>query len=692
MRAYLYGAVAACALMTSTMALAETKTAQERVTTYDQAFFARFAPRSALDLVRQIPGFTFEEGNADVRGFAGSAGNVVFNGARPSSKSDTLATQLSRLPASRVARIEVGPGDLYGSDFAGRAMVANLILNDVGGVDGTVTGTVNRTFDGRLLPSIEASGLLKRGRSSFSLAGSTANLGATEEGFDRITRIADGAQREFRRKTNRWRDRDPYVSASWTLEEGQDRSLRLNGRFSPTAFDLAQWNHVTPATGPERDDRLFQRNRTDIVEVGADITRPLAGGAVKLVGLLNRRDQSSEDRYQFRSLLGTELLGGFRQASKIERGETLARLSWSRPTLFGFTFEASGEAALNSLDADLNYYSVAAGGGETRIDLPIDQATVREERSQIGLNLGRAMTGRLRVDAALAWETSRLKVRGDTRADRNLSFWKPGVTLDWKGPDGWHVQLSAQRSVAQLDFFDFISAAEISNDRINGGNADLQPQRAWESRLVIDRPILGQGQVRLAFGYDRIDMLQDRILTEEGFDAPGNLGTGTRRFVEASIDAPLDPLGLKGVRARLSGQLQRTRVLDPSSGERRSFSGFFPEWNWEASLRRDVGSWAYGMTISDRAAFTFFRTDQVDTNFNERPFGTAFVEYRAGGRTTVTANLENLFDTGGGIARTFYSPNRRDGSAVLFEERYRNRHLGLGLTVKQTLGSSTARA
>ena len=58
-----------------------------------------------------------------MRGFAGAAGNVVINGQRPSSKSDTLETMLARIPASRVLRVEVGPGDLFGSEYAGKAQV-----------------------------------------------------------------------------------------------------------------------------------------------------------------------------------------------------------------------------------------------------------------------------------------------------------------------------------------------------------------------------------------------------------------------------------------------------------------------------------------------------------------------------------------------------------------------------------------
>src|SRR5687767_9264891 len=73
-----------------------------RVMTYDAAFFGQFAPSTALDIVRRIPGFSLELGNSDTRGFAGAAGNVVINGARPSSKAESLESTLAKIPASSV--------------------------------------------------------------------------------------------------------------------------------------------------------------------------------------------------------------------------------------------------------------------------------------------------------------------------------------------------------------------------------------------------------------------------------------------------------------------------------------------------------------------------------------------------------------------------------------------------------------
>ena len=68
----------------------------------DAAFFAQYAPRTALDIVQRVPGFSLDlgatqtqQGSVDVRGFAGTAGNVVINGARPSTKAETLDVTLS---------------------------------------------------------------------------------------------------------------------------------------------------------------------------------------------------------------------------------------------------------------------------------------------------------------------------------------------------------------------------------------------------------------------------------------------------------------------------------------------------------------------------------------------------------------------------------------------------------------------
>ena len=317
------------------------------------------------------------------RGFAGAAGNVVINGARPSSKSETLdRPSLRKIPASRVVRVEVGPGDLYGAEYSTKSQVLNVILSAEGGIDGNVTGSVRRLYTGRVIPDVSASALIRRGASTINLSAGTSNVLNLEEGTDTLTDPETGELIEHRRKHNSYRDFNPYISGSWALERASDNAIRLNGRWSPGSFYLTQRNHVTPTGFPERDDDLLQDFKSPVYEIGGDITRPLAGGAIKLVGLANRRQRDWLERYRFRTEGGGQVLGGFEQLQDAQRNETILRLNWTRSNLAGFSFETGVEGVLNTLDQNVQLFEFLAGGEPVRTNLPVDEATVKEKRGE----------------------------------------------------------------------------------------------------------------------------------------------------------------------------------------------------------------------------------------------------------------------------------------------------------------------
>jgi len=685
--------VATVALASAAAAAQGPPATSSRVIPYDATFFAPYAPRTALDIVQRVPGFTLESGNSDVRGFAGAAGNVVVNGARPSSKAEGLQTTLARIPASSVVRVEVGPGDLYGSDYSGKSQVLNLILSSTGGMEANFTVAGRRLFTGALNQDASGSVQWKRGASTISLSGGTGRDRQVEEGYDYVDALPSGDRLETRRKINTYFNRDPYLSGNWALEPAPNRAVRVNVRWQPSRFDLEQRNRVVPAAGAAHDDSLFQRYRTPVFEVGGDVTRPLAGGAIKLVALATRRKRDNFDAYVERGGLlpsGPAVVGGFEQRQQASLDETIGKLNWTRSDLAGFSVELGAEAALNKLDNSTRYAIVDEAGQRVPIPLPIADARVAEKRGELTLNVGRNLSPALRVDGGVAYEFSHLDVSGDAEAKRSLRFLKPTLSVDWRPKGGWHGRLAVRRTVAQLDFYDFISVAELSSDRVNAGNADLRPQRTWELRGTLEKTVLGEGLVKVDVGYDRVSELQDLILTPEGFSAPGNLGTGTRRFVSAQFDAPLDRLGLKGVRVKLNGQVQRTRVRDLISGAERRWSDYYPAWEWNVELRRDVGAWSYGTTVGDRDRFTFFRADETDSNFNSGPFGTAFVEWRPASRTSLTFDINNLFNTRAQRERLFFLPNRTVPDPQVRELRVRSQHLTLGLTWKQSFGGGGA--
>ena len=59
-------------------------------TAYPASFFSSFQPGNAYEMLQRLPGFTFDGGDSDVRGFAGAGGNVLIDSTRPPSKSLTL--------------------------------------------------------------------------------------------------------------------------------------------------------------------------------------------------------------------------------------------------------------------------------------------------------------------------------------------------------------------------------------------------------------------------------------------------------------------------------------------------------------------------------------------------------------------------------------------------------------------------
>jgi hypothetical protein len=674
-----------------------------RTTTYDAAFFTQYAPRTAYDIVQRVPGFTLDLGNSqgangnDVRGFAGTAGNVVINGSRPSTKAETLDVTLSRIPAQQVVRVELGPGDLYGSDYAGKSQVLNVVLSQQSGIDGNITASAKRWSTGYVNTDIQGSALIRRGPSTINLSAGTGRNKQLEEGTDDLTDLATGQLVEHRRKHNSYFNKDPFLSAAWALERGPTKAIRFNARWQPSSFDLFQSNRVTPAGAPVHDDNLLQRYRDPVLELGGDVTRPFEGGAIKFVALATRRKRHDVDTYIQRAGLldvNAPVNGGFEQSVRARRNETIGRVSWTRSNLLGFSFETGAEASYNTLDDNVDLFAVDDTGQKQRVDLPIANATVKEKRGEVYVNVGKTLSPSLRVDGGINYEFSNLKVSGDASAQRTLKFLKPNITLDWKPGGGWHTQLSIRRTVAQLNFYDFISIGDLSAKRVTGSNADLVPQRAWEIHGTVEHPLFGDGLFKLDFGHDQISKLQDQILIvdDQGneFSGPGNLGTGKRDFASLTLDAPLGKFWT-GLRAKFTGTLQRTRVDDPITHDPRKFSGFWPAWQWELNVRRDAGRFSYGFDLSDNQRITFYRTDEFDSNFNRGTYMTAFVEFRPTERLAINFSVDNALSTHAGRERILFRPNRAQPDFVFDEFRDRNRHRSFQITLKQSFGGSSAK-
>jgi hypothetical protein len=308
-------------------------------------------------------------------------------------------------------------------------------------------------------------------------------------------------------------------------------------------------------------------------------------------------------------------------------------------------------------------------------------------RGEAFVSGGRSLTSTVTADWGAAVETSTLTVSGDADSERTLTFFKPRAALEWRPDAAWRLRLAGERTVAQLNFGDFVSGAEIANSRVDGGNARLEPERTWRLTGEIERKVLGDGKLRLSLNADRVQMVQDRVRTEDGLDAPGNLGDGRRLGLEAVANLPLDRLGIAGGRVNLYGALRRSRVRDPFTGRDRRFSGETP-WNLGVDFRQDLRgrNLAWGVSWGAEGDSPQYRMDEVDVWNPEDNYLSAFVETRPDSKTVLTFSVSNLLDRGLVRDRTFYGPDRSVLEPWAWELRRRRQGVNLSVQLKRSFG------
>ena len=287
-------------------------------------------------------------------------------------------------------RVEVGPGELFGAEYAGKAQVLNLVMNAAGGVAGTITAAATRDFTGKLRPEGSVSALIRTGKSTFNLAGTITQNRTADEGTDTVTSLPSGTLIERREKVNHYREPNASVTASWEYNGGTNDTAHLNARYAADRLDLTQVNRVFPAAGAQRDDRLIQHYVDDDYEIGGDVTQPFAGGGLKLIGLATRGTRNDRDLSLVRSLSGVTQ-GGFAQNLNDRLDERVVRTVWNRPDVAGWAVETGGELVINTLRSRVDLFALGAGGTPTRIDLPVDDATVKERRGEAFVNAGKAL-------------------------------------------------------------------------------------------------------------------------------------------------------------------------------------------------------------------------------------------------------------------------------------------------------------
>lgn len=642
---------------------------------YPAQFYAPFQPQTALDMLERTPGFLLSEGSS-LRGFGGTAGNVLIDGQRPTVKAGGVSEVLRRIAFSRVERIVL----LRGTDAAeaqGQTLVANVVLKTDGGGSGNASLTLRHTADGHIAPSARVSHARRIAgwQTNVELSGEVVRYPTTGIYEDR-----DGARALVQTRLEKINGKAPELGlAASTSGKAAGGTLTVNLRLNKDGYrsDRAIDLFTGFATGaPQGRRAIAYEERGRNAELGLDWTRGLGTGwTAKLVGLGRIESGTTDEDYAETGYRGVSLL---RQKPM----ELVARTTLTREGDHPVRPELGMEIAYNRLTSSLDY-AEDVGGGLQPVSLANADTRVAELRGEAFANLTVRLASRFNLETGMAFELSRIRVTGDSANEQSLSYLKPSAALVWSPSGQTQIRLGARRTVNQLDFGDFAASVNQADGRPLGGNAGLRPARVTRALARLDHR-WGKGGALAVEGYHQWHTgLLGYLILPSGDEALGTIGDARQWGVTAQATLPLDAV-LRGARLTLDGTLRGSKFLDPVTRRERGMDDVVPR-SLTAEFRHDVpklrSSWGVNYTAAEKG--DVFYTGEI-LSWREDPLWGAYVETTAlaGFKLTVKASALNGQDIH--RLRRFYRPSRAGIYAGL-EQRDQWQGAILSVTLARTL-------
>lgn len=569
--------------------------------TYEPAYFEQFQPVTARDMVGFVPGFTLQGGGSD-RGFGQASLNLLINGRRPSSKSSNASDILSRIPATSVKRIDIVDGTSL--DIPGlTGQVANIITsaNEISG---------RWRYDARFADGSDPQIL----EGEVSITGTRGNLefvAGIEAGqftFDEVgTEIFfDGDRTVFEQ-----RQEDVFftqerpganLNLTYTPDNGHVANVNLSTRLrnrrtgARETFQAVLPQGITGASFADSGEDEVE------YEIGADYSRPLGNGTLKLIGLHSFEDSQSNSSFLFLPVGADEFRSKFNRFDK--EGEFIARSEYSWKSGASQDWQLSWEGAFNYLDSNSEF-------ADSFTPLTFDTVRVEEKRTEANLTHSVALTPKINIQTSLGAEYSELDVTTNDEAARAFFRPKGFISASYDANDKYTWRARLERDVSQLNFGTFVSSVDLTDATTNTGNSRIVPTQFWNGELELERKgggvLSGTASIFARYIEDPID----RILFADGSEGPGNLDSAFRYGIEGNMTAIFDTLGAKGLRLELEGALEDSSIDDPVTGLSRKINDTFV-WSYEIELTHDIpnSNWAWGVELEQFRQSTFFRLDQ----------------------------------------------------------------------------------
>lgn len=635
---------------------------------YAPDYFARFSPNTALDMVQQIPGFTIQQGD-ERRGLGQGGDNVLINGERVSGKSNDAVTTLSRISASNVIRIEVR--DAASLDIPGLSGQVVNIIAETTGISGNFAW--NPQFRARITEprvtnaEISVSGSQGAFDYTVSLSNTDNSFRGGAEGPELVL-DADGQIIGRHEEVATFNGDRPQLAGTFRYDGPGSSIGNLNLSYERW-YNRVREDSVRTGSGLPDRTRFF-RDREDEwnFEIGGDFEFALGPGRLKLIGL--RRFERSP----FETSLITEFVDdtptiGDLFVRTLDEGEWIARAEYG--WAMGGDWQVAVEGALNTLDVRSQLSTLDPNGDFQPVILPNSNSEVEEERAEINITYGTPLTDSLTLQASIGGEYSTITQSGAIGLTR--SFYRPKgfLSFAWQANDTLDIRARVEREVGQLDFSDFVASTNIGADSADAGNPNLVPPQSWNYEIEATQQLGAFGSITARVYYEQISDIVDQVPLGPTAEAPGNLDSAKRYGIEWNSTFNFDPLGWRGGRLDIELELQRSRVTDPLTGERRSISNDMLR-DIEIELRHDIPGtdWAWGLEYEEYLEAVGFRLSQLNDFVATPAFVGAYIEHKDVFGLRVRGGVYNILDRDENFTRTFFV-DRRDGPIAFIEDRSR---------------------
>ena len=645
-------------------------TKPEEKKTFVPADFAQFAPRTALDMLNRVPGFSIKQEDLE-RGLGEASGNVLINGQRVSGKSNDVVTELSRIAASNVERIEIVDGATLGiPGLSGQ--VANVIVRS-GGIKGqwTYRPEFRSYYTDPLFTRFEVSINGKTGPVEYTLG--VDNRG-NRSGAGGPTWIYDPAGTIVETRDEAWHSNydQPRVSGRFVFDAPGDAVGNLNLSYTRAYFDFIEEGTRESVDGVVRERTVTADEGGHNYEVGGDYEFALGAGRLKVIGVNRGRHIPSETNVVTTWSDGSPATGS-RFAQKGDEGELIGRSEyrWNRA---GAEWQISAEAAFNRLDNTSRLFELRSDGKYDEIALPGGSAKVEEDRYEVMGSYGRPLSKSVTMKLSAGGEYSTLAQVGAGGTTRNFRRPKGELSMAWKASPLTDVTVKLARRVGQLNFFDFLASVDVATDQKTSANPDLVPQQTWELNVEGVRSLGAYGRTTLRVYGQRIDDIIDTIPIGATGQAPGNLDQAIAYGFDSRSTFNLDALGWRGARLDAAFRWQDSEVEDPLTGEQRPISNSLQEM-FSLSLRHDIPktNWAWGTDYSYQLNAKNYRLTEMGRLWEGPVWGDVYVEHKDVYGLTVRAGVYNLLAADSMWDRTVHTGRRTD--PVQFIE-HRDRQIG----------------